>query len=225
MPARRSWLGLLLVAPMLLTGCGTSDVAASSGATDHPSGHVATAARSPTTSGAAGHQRTEGHGTTHAEEVGDKATGSPEHAPAGRPNASTLMVCSPEIRSAVATVSGRRVPEPSSSWHHHHFTCTYRLPGGELVLSVHQPSRRSEGRAWFEQVRTGLGRTRALPGILGLGLPAFESPAGVVGFLKDGMTLTADATALPARIGTHPMSRTDFAYTIASDVLACWTEH
>lgn len=215
---------MLLVVPVLLTGCGTTDVAASGGAADHPSRHVATAAPSTSTPGA-GHPRAPGPGATHAEEAGREVTGSPERALADRPDASTLMVCSPEIRSAVATVSGHQVPKPSSTWHHHHFTCTYRLPGGELVLSVHQPSRRGEGRAWFEQVRAGLGHTRTLRGILGLGLPAFESPAGVVGFLKDGMTLTVDARALPARIGTHPMSRTDFAYTIASDVLACWTEH
>jgi hypothetical protein len=45
---------------------------------------------------------------------------------------------------------------------------------------------------------------------------------GAAVFLKDDKTIRVDATGLPARDGPSGDSRTDLAYTIATDILACW---
>jgi len=57
----------------------------------------------------------------------------------------------------------------------------------------------------------------------GLGLRAYEKANGTVVFLKDNMTLQVDATALPRLVGAQNTSRVDFAYTVATDILACWS--
>ena len=63
-----------------------------------------------------------------------------------------------------------------------------------------------------------------MSGLIGLGLPAYEDTAGRVVFLKDNMTLQVNPTALPQRVGPQKTSRADFAYTLATDILACWSE-
>lgn len=37
--------------------------------------------------------------------------------------------------------------------------------------------------------------------------------------------LAVDATQLAGKLGRSSQSRTDVAYQIATDVIACWTEH
>jgi hypothetical protein len=57
-----------------------------------------------------------------------------------------------------------------------------------------------------------------------LGLPAFETTAGSAVFVKDSFVLTVDATALKTNLGPHNVSRSAFAYEVATAVLACWSE-
>jgi hypothetical protein len=78
-------------------------------------------------------------------------------------------------------------------------------------------------RKYFDAMRERSGRTRALTGLAGLGLPAYENSTGTVVFLKDNMTLQVNASTLPQRVGPQGSSPADLAYTIATDVLACWT--
>lgn len=63
-----------------------------------------------------------------------------------------------------------------------------------------------------------------MSGLVGLGLPAYQDTTGRVVFLKDNMTLLVNPAALPPRVGPHKSSRADFAYTLATDILACWSE-
>jgi hypothetical protein len=63
-----------------------------------------------------------------------------------------------------------------------------------------------------------------LSGLLSLGLPSYETRSGSVVFLKDGKTLTVDATGLPNSIGPSSLSRSELAYAVAADVVACWSE-
>jgi hypothetical protein len=97
------------------------------------------------------------------------------------------------------------------------------LPTGPLVLSVKDSADVAAARGYLDRRRRGMGRTQPLTGLAGLGLPAYENTTGSVVFLKDNMTLQVDAAALPVRVGPQSTSRTDLAYTIATDVLACWT--
>ncbi|MEO6821546.1 MAG: hypothetical protein ABI468_03435 [Candidatus Nanopelagicales bacterium] len=62
----------------------------------------------------------------------------------------------------------------------------------------------------------------ALSGLASLGLPAFETPNGMVAFLKDDKTLQVDASAMTSLIGPQRLTRSGVAYQIATDVLACW---
>ena len=139
------------------------------------------------------------------------------------PSASARMICSAEIRTDVATLLALRHPPPAAStWAGHRYTCTYRLPAGRLVLSVQESPDLPAARRYFTGLRRHLGATQPLPGISGLGLPAYQADGTAV-FLKDDKTLHVDATALPPQLGPTGDSRTDLAYTLATDVLACWT--
>ena len=42
-------------------------------------------------------------------------------------------------------------------------------------------------------------------------------------FLKDDKTLEVDPRGLPSGLGPNRLSRGDFAYQLATDVLGCWT--
>lgn len=221
---------LLALSSLLLTGCGAAAASTSAGPTDQP--RSASAQHGAATGHSTPGHTSSGHHMSSMSSQGGHdmegmATDDNTAATGHRAPPAVLMVCGPEIRSAVSTIVGRDdLPAPRSEWlHSHHFVCTYELPGGPLVLTVHVPQNADDGRAWFRQVRSSFAHTEKLPGILGLGLPAFESRVGVVAFLKDGMTLEVDARALPDIVGPHKTERTDFAYTIATDVLACWTEH
>ncbi|SEK45247.1 hypothetical protein [Streptacidiphilus jiangxiensis] len=141
------------------------------------------------------------------------------------PSASALMVCSPEIRKDVTSIlAPLKVPTTTTSWTDHLYTCTYQLPTGRLVLSVKESPDPASATAYFDTLRTHLGRTTALTAAQALGNPGYESADGTVVVLKDGKTLRVDATGMPTASGPHQLSRGDLAYEIASDVLGCWNE-
>lgn len=140
------------------------------------------------------------------------------------PSASATMICGPETVKNVTTLMGLGTPAPArATWANSLYTCTYRLPGGPLVLSVKESSSAETARGHFDALRARLGRTAAVTGLAALGLPAYEKANGTVVFLKDKMTLQVDATALPPRVGTQNITRADLAYTVATDILACWS--
>jgi len=143
---------------------------------------------------------------------------------ASSPSASATMICGPETVKNVTTLMGMRTPAPArATWANRLYTCTYQLPGGPLALSVKESSDAAEARGYFEALRARLGRTAPVTGLAGLGLPAYEKTNGTVVFLKDNMTLQVDATALPPRVGPQNTTRADLAYTVATDILACWS--
>jgi len=59
----------------------------------------------------------------------------------------------------------------------------------------------------------------------GLGQRAFGTDTGDVTVVKDDMTLTVDATALPETFGSNGQKRSAFAFEVAADIMGCWTEH
>ncbi len=143
------------------------------------------------------------------------------------PSKAAQMVCAGDVKENVAQIFGlEKTPRPTSTWVRHIFTCTYQLSGGPLVLSVHDGTDPHAGRAYFDALRTRLGKTKSLDGMVGLGFPAYETDTSKAVFLKDGKTLQVDASRLPAKGGADgTMSRTDLAYAVAASVLACWSEH
>ncbi len=146
-------------------------------------------------------------------------------AAAKRPTATARMICGAEIRESIEqTFDLQAPPSGHATWNNRLYTCTYRLPAGTLVLSVKDSLNLATGNTYFTRLQQQAEGAKPLRGLLAFGLPSYETADGTVVFLKDGKTLTADATALPVQAGPGHQSRTDVAYAIAADVVACWSE-
>ena len=206
----RKWTFVLLVAvPLVLTGC------AAAGAN---TGHVAlSTTTSPGMSMAPG-QSMPGMTSSVAAPSAEAIVN------ADSPSTSAQMICGSETRTNVAALMGLKTPPQSkATWADHVYTCTYQLPGGPLVLSVKESPDLPTARIYFDALRVRLGNTKPLTGMAGLGFPAYETTTGMVVFLKDNKILKVNASELPANVGPEGSSPADFAYTLATDVLACWT--
>ena len=152
------------------------------------------------------------------------ATSKPSSGADLQPSSSARMVCSAEIRGDVATLLALRTSAAGvSTWVDHVYTCTYQLPGGPLVLSVDDAPNRASAETYFATMIQHLASPTPLSGLSALGLPAYETANGVVAFLKDDKTLEIDASGLRGPLGPSSETATALAYTVASDVLGCWT--
>lgn len=139
------------------------------------------------------------------------------------PSASARMVCSSEITRDVAMIMGLHTLPATSTWVQHIYRCTYQLPRGVLVVSVDDAATRESARAYFATMRQGFTSTKPLVGLANLGLPAYETTSGVVVFLKDDKTLEVDASHVPEKVMQSRGTASDLAYTVATDILGCWT--
>lgn len=81
--------------------------------------------------------------------------------------------------------------------------------------------------AHFQSERISSTDAAPIKGVYSLGLPAYETKAGIVSFVKDGKTLEVDASGLGGeRLGVeNSKTRSEVAYAVATSVLACWTQH
>lgn len=143
----------------------------------------------------------------------------------GAPSDAAEMVCGEETRDNIVRILALpSPPRTHDSWADRLYTCTYALPAGSLVLAVKETADPAAARVHFDGLRQKAVSARPIEGMANLGLPAFESTDGSVVFVKDSFVLTVDATALPAALGPHSVSRNAFAYEVATAVLACWSE-
>jgi hypothetical protein len=141
------------------------------------------------------------------------------------PSQAARMVCSEEIRDAVARTFGlAQAPRSTGDWSHGVFTCRYRLPGGPLIVSVQDATNEGAGRAYYTSLRTRLTGARDIEGVESFGIPAFETPVGNVAFLKDGKTLRVDASHVAKASLPVDFSTSEAAYGVAAAVIGCWTE-
>ncbi|WP_427131543.1 hypothetical protein [Pseudarthrobacter sp. S9] len=135
------------------------------------------------------------------------------------------MVCGDETRGNVVRIlSLPAPPRTTDTWVDHLYTCTYALPAGPLVLSVKETADPAAARAYFDRLQLNSGAAHPIEGMADLGLAASETADGSVVFVKDSFVLHVDAAALPETVGPHDVSRTAFAYQVATAVLACWSE-
>ncbi|MGI9158018.1 MAG: hypothetical protein ACR2FG_15535 [Marmoricola sp.] len=144
-----------------------------------------------------------------------------------RPSDPAKMICGAEIQDAVRrtfALSGN--PSSVHSWSKSDrvYSCTYRLPHGKLAMSVQDSLDEKSGRAYFDALRKRLPGARVISGMESYGFPAFETSDGNVVFLKDGKTLRVDATSLPSAALPKGFSREEAAFSVASAVIACWSE-
>jgi hypothetical protein len=222
---RTGWVSVFVAGAVLLTGC------AAAGASGNAAAPATAKARhsspSPTMSMASGEsmagmsmpQRKPQEKSTTAVPAG------PTRVYASRPSQSSAMICGTETSGSVATLTGLHSPSPkTATWADNLYTCTYQLPAGPLVLSVKESANPAAARGYFKLLRARIGGTHPVTGLAALGLAGYEKQAGQVVFLKDNATLQVDATALSKEVGPQKRSRADLAYSVASNILACWSE-
>ena len=163
-------------------------------------------------------------GMDHLTDVPDEHSASGAADVSG-PSEAAAMVCSDEIRTAVAhTLQLRSAPQGLQAWQSPRFRCSYLVGGGELRLSVQDLDIGGPGRTFFDGLRGRLPRATPLRGVQALGFPSFETARGDVVFLKDHKTLWVDASRLPTGALPTGLSRTEVAYGVAAAVIACWSE-
>ncbi len=146
---------------------------------------------------------------------------------AARPSAPAKMICSADIRDAVRrsfALSSMPAAKPSWSKSDRVYSCTYRLQGANLALSVQDSLDKAKGRTYFDALQQRVPGAKKIRGMGSFGFPSFETSSGNVVFLKDGKTLRVDASALPASALPSGFSRQEAAFSVASAVIACWSE-
>ncbi|WP_108252832.1 hypothetical protein [Planctomonas deserti] len=215
---RTALTGLLLASALGLTGCAGAGAAASP----------------PESSMDAGMDHSDmsdgdmsGGDMAHDMSDGDAAHGDAAAAGTqGEPSEAAAMICSPEIRDAIASVLALPAPvEGDDSYMHGHYACDYDLDGGPLELSVHEAADANEAQAYADSVRSDYGTAEDIEGLANLGFPAYRTAEGAVVFVKDSMVLVVDAREITVPEAGDAPTRTDAAYQIATNVLACWKAH
>jgi hypothetical protein len=176
--------------------------------------------------GEASHQHTMPDGTTMTDSaMPHSSTSDAAKETIGSPSESARMICSEEIRDAVVRGFGlSHLPASTSTWAHQVYSCTYRLPQGDLRLSVYDATDGTSGTTHFAQARSELEGAKTIGGMQSFGLPAFQTSTGNVLFLTDGKTLRVDASALPGSAFPAGFTAQQTAYSVAAAVIACWTE-
>ncbi|PYI68782.1 hypothetical protein CVV68_05700 [Arthrobacter livingstonensis] len=157
-------------------------------------------------------------GTVDGTESGtDKATGTPP--------AAAAMVCSTEAKDNVTKILGlSAVPKTADSWNGTQYSCSYTLPNGTFAMSVNVFPAAQAATAGARTLAASLDAA-PIKGLSNLGLPGYQSADGTVVFAKDNFALHVDSTKLAASVGVNHITRADFAYQMATTILACWSEH
>ena len=195
----------LAVASLLLSGC-----AAAAGST----GQAETASAPPPSSSPAATHSGDQHAQTQSS--GPQSAG---------PSEASKMICGQETKDDISSILAlKQAPHTVDEWRDSTYTCTYHLTEGPLVISVKEAPDPASARKYFDVLQ---GKFEAVPikGLANLGFPAAQTPDGSAIFRKDSSTLHVNATGLPAGVGPQKVAPTDFAYQVATTILACWKEH
>ncbi len=223
---RTALTGLLLASALGLTGCAGAGAAASPPESSMDAGmdHSDMSGDDMSDGDMSGSDMSDGDA---AHEGMDHDAASSDSAGAvGEPSEAAAMICSPEIRDAIASVLALPAAvEGEDSYMHGHYACDYPLEGGPLELSVHEAADADEAQAYADSVRTDYGTAEDIEGLANLGFPAYRTAEGAVVFVKDSMVLVVDAREVALSDAGGASTRTDAAYQIATNVLACWKAH
>ena len=141
------------------------------------------------------------------------------------PSEASKMICGQETKDDISSILAvKQAPHTADNWADSTYTCTYHLGDGPLVISVKESPDPATARKYFDALQ---GKLEAAPikGLANLGFPAAQTADGSVIFLKDSSALYVNATGLPAAVGPQKVAPTDFAYQVATTILACGKEH
>lgn len=145
---------------------------------------------------------------------------------ASGPSEAAKMTCSIQTQASVASALDLRdLPEPHADWSNPTYRCDYDLDAGTLVLTVEEFPDAASSLRRLQDLESASPEAEPLVGLASLGLPGFKVAGGTVVFAKDNMTLVVDATAMQSHLGPNRVSQADFAYQIATNILACWQAH
>lgn len=212
MRTRRGLCAAVLLAGTILTGCTSGHGGAQPGTAATPAGAMMPGMVMPDGSTAGAGAMTPGmvmpDGSTMA--PGSPGTG---------PSAAAQMICTTETQADITTVlSVAPDPKPVSTWRGGTYTCTYRVPMGSIVLSVHESADAAAAAAYTTALRPSLPGAKDLVGLTDIAFGA----NGLVALQKDNDTLRVDMTGLrpQSKLYAH---RADFAYEIAAVIMGCWT--
>jgi hypothetical protein len=195
----------LAVASLLLSGC-----AAAAGST----GRAETASAPPPPSSPAATHSGDQHAQTQSS--GPQSPG---------PSEASKMICGQETKDDISSILAlKQAPHTMDEWTDSTYTCTFHLAEGSLVISVKESPGPAPAHKYFDALQDKL-EAAPIKGLANLGFPAAQTPDGAVMFLKDSSTLYVNATGLPAAVGPQKVAPTDFAYQVATTILACWKEH
>lgn len=155
----------------------------------------------------------------------ESSAATPPASPAETPPAAAAMVCSAEAKDSVTKILGLAgEPTTAHSWDGSRYSCNYTLADGPFQMSVQvlpgDAAANSRAKALADSLNA-----QAIKGLPNLGLPGYQTTEGAVVFAKDNMVLHVDATKMATSLGQNHISRSDFAYQIATTILACWSEH
>jgi hypothetical protein len=207
----RNLLGSLSVASLLLSGCSAA-VGTAGQDQGSPESPVAAAAAPASSSPA----------PTGSTQAAAKAAVNI----AGGPSEASGMICNDETKGDIAQILAlTSAPSTDTAWADSTYTCTYRLDGGPLVISVKESPDAAAARKHFDALQKKLPGAEPIKGLANLGFPAYQTPDGSVVFLKDNSTLHVDGSRLPAALGPDGVTPAAFSYQVATTILACWTEH
>jgi hypothetical protein len=220
---RTALSGLLLASALGLTGCAGMGAAASPQPSMDPGMSHSDMPHSDMHGGMSdGDKSDSGMSDSDMSTTDTKA----DDATQAEPSAAAAMICSANIRDAIDSVLALSKPVTGEdSYMHGHYACTYALPGGPLELSVHEAADPAGAQAYADSIRTDYGSAEDIEGLANLGFPAYRTAEGAVVFVKDSMVLVVDAREVTVPTGADAPSRSDAAYQIATNVLACWKEH
>jgi hypothetical protein len=204
-------LAVLVTTGSVAVGCGATGAGSSGNASSADGG------------AGAGGMHTMSDGTSMSDD--DMEADGMDMAAATPPSAPARMICSDEIRGAVQHAFQLGAPPAAAHrWSNGVYTCTYRISGETLALSVKDSTDVASGRAYYRALRTRIPGEKPIRGVESFGFPAFETSDGTAVFLKDGKTLRVDATRLSPAAMPAGFSRVDAAYGVAAAVIGCWTE-
>jgi hypothetical protein len=135
-----------------------------------------------------------------------------------RPSARTLAteICEDMVRNALESSLGAPLPGvQQGAWTGTTYTCSYPLPGGQIVLRVDNLQTRTKAQSAYNRLaKAAVGHTR----LNGLGDRAYQSRDGTLVASKDQFVLHIDPSAVPP-----PTSKSDLAFAAVVAVLSCWS--
>ncbi|GAA2372648.1 hypothetical protein [Dactylosporangium salmoneum] len=144
----------------------------------------------------------------------------PSPAPTGPPDAKTAMVCQNEAQEDIEEALGLPTSQPpTSTWQDRVYTCTYRYPGGVMLVSVKELPDAGAATKYFDEQQAAATSPVPFPD---MGDAAFAVNNVATYVRKDRFVLKVDVSGLPEVLGEKKTPRNHVGIAVSSVILGCW---